>query len=161
MPTLIVETRINAPIEICFDAARDIGLHCETASRTGERAVAGVMTGLINLGETVTFEAVHFGIRQRLTAKIVEFERPQRFVDETTQSAFKSLRHIHEFVSTEQGQGTLMRDTLIWVSPFGIFGVVADKVALERHLRKFLVERNERLKLVIENGAYGSGTSNP
>jgi len=149
MPTIIVETRINAPVEICFDAARDIGLHCETAARTGERAIAGVTTGLINFGETVTFEAVHFGIRQRLTAKIVEFERPHRFVDETLRSAFKSLRHIHEFVEAEQG--TLMRDTLVWVSTFGILGVIADKIALERHMRNFLVERNNALKAVIEN----------
>ncbi len=148
MPIVIVETRINAPVEICFDAARDIGLHCETAARTGERAVAGVTTGLINLGETVTFEAVHFGIRQRLTAKIVEFDKPHRFVDETIQSAFKSLRHIHEFVPAEQG--TLMRDTLVWVSPFGILGVIADKIALERHMRNFLIERNSAFKSAIE-----------
>jgi ligand-binding SRPBCC domain-containing protein len=149
MPTILVETSINVPIEICFDAARDISLHCSTASKTQERAVAGVTTGLINLGETVTFEAVHFGVRQRLTSKVVEFDRPHRFVDETVKSAFKSFRHIHEFVPTEQG--TLMRDTLTWVSPLGFLGVIADKIALERYMRAFLVERNNALKVAIEN----------
>lgn len=69
MPTLIVETFIEALVAACFDAARDIDLHCETARETGERAVAGVTHGLINLGEAVTFEARHFSVRQRLTAK--------------------------------------------------------------------------------------------
>ena len=70
MPTIIVQTPINAPIETCFDMARDIALHCSTASRTRERAVAGKTSGLINRGESVTFEAVHFGILQRFTAHV-------------------------------------------------------------------------------------------
>jgi hypothetical protein len=41
MPTIIVETEIKAPIEVCFDLARDIDLHCETAASTKERAIDG------------------------------------------------------------------------------------------------------------------------
>ena len=79
MTTIIVQTSINAPIEICFDLARDIGVHCQTSISTQERAIAGVTTGLIGLGEEVTFEGVHFGVRQRLTARVIEFDRPHRF----------------------------------------------------------------------------------
>jgi hypothetical protein len=74
VPRLVVETFIAAPPEVCFDLARDIGLHCETARHTQERAVAGVTSGLIGPGEWVTFEGVHFGIRQQLTARVTEFE---------------------------------------------------------------------------------------
>jgi len=61
---------INAPIERCFDLARDIDFHQRSLTDTGERAIGGVTSGLIALGETVTWEATHFGVRQRLTVRI-------------------------------------------------------------------------------------------
>lgn len=106
MTTIVVETRINAPIELCFDLARDVEMHLKTAAATGERAVAGRTSGLLELGDVVTFEGVHFGIRQRLTAKIVELDRPRRFVDEMVSGAFASMRHVHEF--TVEGTSVLM-----------------------------------------------------
>ena len=148
MPAITVQTKINAPKEVCFDLARDISLHCSTASHTKERGGAGITTGLINLGESVTFEAVHFGVLQRFTARVTEFDRPHYFVDEMTKGAFKSMQHRHEFKTL--GAQTLMTDTLIWVSPFGILGVLFDKILLERHMRNFLIERNGNLKLVAE-----------
>src|SRR5687768_6093720 len=132
MPTITVETHIEASVETCFDAARDIGLHCQTVAHTQERAVAGVTSGLIGLGQTVTFEGVHFGIRQRLTARVTKFERPIYFVDEMTQGAFQSMRHVHEFIP--QGQSTLMRDTIEWKSPLGVLGLLADTLFLKRYM---------------------------
>lgn len=46
-----------------------------------------------------------------------------------------------------------MRDILEWESPLGILGVVADKLAVERHMRSFLLDRNEKLKRVAETRA--------
>jgi len=151
MPIITVETKINAPLETCFDLARDIGLHCATASHTKERAIAGITTGLINLGESVTFEARHFGVLQRFTSRVIEFERPNYFADEMTRGAFKSMKHRHEF--RVLGAQTLMKDTLIWVSPFGLVGILFDKILLEKHMRDFLIERNEKLKAVVERGS--------
>src|SRR5580658_6841360 len=93
MTTIIVETRIAAPIEVCFDLARDVDAHLQTSSSTNERAVGGKTSGLLELGDVVTFEAVHFGIRQRLTSRVVELEHPRRFVDEMVEGTFASLRH--------------------------------------------------------------------
>ena len=148
MPTITVQTTINAPAETCFDLARDIDYHCSTTSRTKERAIAGITAGKINLGESVTFEAVHFGIRQRFTSRIIEFGSPHYFIDEMTEGAFKSLKHRHEFKTV--GTSTLMTDTLTWVSPFGILGVLFDKILLERHMKNFIIERNRELKAVAE-----------
>lgn len=89
MPVIRLETIIHAPLQVCFDVSRSIDLHMESTAETGERAIAGVTSGLIGLGEFVTWEAVHFGIRQRLTAKITEFEEPRLFVDEMVSGAFK------------------------------------------------------------------------
>src|SRR6185295_765057 len=122
MTTVVIETRIAAPIELCFDLARDVDTHLRTSARTGERAVAGKTSRLLDLGDVVKFEAVHFGVRQQLTSKIVEFDRPRRFVDEMVKGAFTSLRHLHEFRA--EGAITVMRDTLVWRSPLGLLGVV-------------------------------------
>jgi len=149
MPTLIVETVIDALQERCFDCARDISLHCVTAAHTQEKAVAGVVAGKIGPGEWVTFEAVHFGIRQRLTAQVIEFDYPHRFTDETIQGAFQSMRHEHAFFA--HPEGTLMRDTLTWVSPLGPLGVIADRLFLYSYLSRFLKRRNQQLKSHIEN----------
>lgn len=151
MPAISIETEIQAPIELCFDLARDVTIHCATTAQTQEHIVAGKTSGLLELGDEVTFEAVHFGIKQRLTLKIVEYARPYKFKDQMVRGAFKSLRHVHEFEATEKG--TLMRDTLEWESPLGFLGVVADRLAVERHMRDFLLERNKQLKKIAESRA--------
>jgi ligand-binding SRPBCC domain-containing protein len=61
--------------------ARDIGLHVHSMADSQERAIAGVTSGCIGLGQEVTWEARHFGIRQRLTSRITQFDRPRHFRD--------------------------------------------------------------------------------
>jgi ligand-binding SRPBCC domain-containing protein len=123
MPLIELETRIDAPIDIVFDLSRSIDLHVESTSTTNEKAVAGCTTGLIGLGEEVTWEATHFGVRQRLTTKIVQFERPFHFRDSMVSGAFRRFEHDHLFESVE-GQ-TLMKDIFDYTSPLGILGHLA------------------------------------
>ena len=142
MPTLVLETFINAPDEVCFDLVRDVRVHDRTTVQADD---------VTALGQTVTFEGKHFGSRQRLTVKVVEFERPRLLVDEMTDGAFASFRHAHEF--SPHAGGTLMRDVLEWRSPFGIAGRIVDKLLLERHLRDLVSKRNTRLKRLAETGS--------
>ena len=148
MPEILIETQIHAPAEKCFDLMRDIRIHTETTMETDERAVAGVTEGMIGPGQTVTFEGKHFGFKQRLTVRVTEFERPTLFVDEMTEGNFRSFKHIHEFVTVRSG--TLMRDRLIWKSPFGVVGRIVDELLLKRHLRELVSKRNLRLKQLAE-----------
>jgi ligand-binding SRPBCC domain-containing protein len=149
MPQFTIETLINAPAETCFDLMRDIRLHTETTMETNEKAVAGVTDGMIGLGQTVTFEGTHFGMRQRLTVKVTEFDRPNLFVDEMIEGRFKSFRHKHEFF--ENDGSTLMVDTLEWVSPLGFIGMMFDKLMLERHMTNLVRTRNSKLKAIAES----------
>jgi ligand-binding SRPBCC domain-containing protein len=149
VPHLVIETFIRAPREVVFDLARDVSAHNRSASFSDERCVEpGRTEGLLELNDLVTFEGVHFGIRQRFTAKIIEIDRPHHFIDELVKAAFKSMRHVHAF--EEREGGTLMRDTLDWVSPFGILGVLADKIAVTRHLRNFVTKKQLALKAIAE-----------
>jgi ligand-binding SRPBCC domain-containing protein len=149
LPTISIETIIAAPIERCFDLARSVEAHVETSHFTDERVVApGRLSGLLDLNDTITFEAVHLGIRQRLTVRIVEMERPIRFVDEQVRGAFAALRHLHEF-SAASG-GTLMRDTITWKSPLGPLGGFVDRLFLRRYLTFFLRRKQALLKKLAE-----------
>src|ERR1700733_5245418 len=96
-------TSIAAPPERVFDLARSIDAHQQSAEGTRERAIAGVTQGLIAMGDEVTWEARHFGIKQKLTVRITGFERPHRFQDSMVSGAFKSMRHDHEFVAHPPG----------------------------------------------------------
>lgn len=82
MPKIEITTEINSTLEICFDLARSIDLHKISTAKTNEQAIAGRTTGLIELNESVTWEATHFGIKQKLTSKITAFDRPFYFRDE-------------------------------------------------------------------------------
>src|SRR5438309_1627108 len=117
MPSITIHTEIRAPIDLCFDLARNVEVHCQSAAFSKERAIGGKTSGLLELGDTITFEAIHFGLRQRLTAKIVAFDRPKTFTDDMLTGAFRSLTHLHQFET--RGELTVMTDTITWVSPLG------------------------------------------
>ncbi|MNN15760.1 hypothetical protein D3C81_1288740 [compost metagenome] len=145
------ETDIFAPIEICFDMARDIGLHPLTVWRhTKEKAIDGMTSGPIGPGQTVTFEATHFLIRQTLSSQVIEFHRPFIFVDEMLQGAFKSLKHIHEFTYDQEQGKTIMVDTLQFEAPYGWIGWVVERLVLCHYMKRFLEDRNLELKRMIE-----------
>jgi ligand-binding SRPBCC domain-containing protein len=153
MPVIELATSIAAPIERVFDLARSIDLHTKSTARSGERAVAGRTSGLIGLGEDVTWRARHFGIWQSLTVRITEFERPAHFADMMSRGAFRRMEHHHYF--ERSSEGTVMRDMFIYQSPFGILGRLAERLFLNRYMRSLLVERNRVIKETAESDSWG------
>lgn len=148
MVTIHLETYINAPVERCFDLSLNVDAHGQSVAHTHERPVAGITTGMMKLGDTVTWEAVHFGIKQHLTSKITAYERPDCFTDEMLQGAFHSMKHVHTFVP--HSSGTLMIDEFSFQAPLGILGWIAEKLVLTRYMRKLLLMRNQFLKQAAE-----------
>lgn len=124
-------------------------LHAESAEGTGERIVESPESGMLELGDEVEFEGRHFGIALRLRSKIIEYDRPARFVDEMQRGPFARLRHTHEFF--EEPGGTLMVDTFDFASPLGPLGAIADRLFVTRHFRRFAIERNLFLKRKLES----------
>ncbi|MBR7798061.1 cell division protein [Agaribacter marinus] len=152
MPTIKHKQFIKAPVEVCFDLARNVDIHLETTAKTNEKVVDGVTGGLLEESDTVTWEATHFGIKQRLTAKVTDMKKPNEFVDIILKGAFSSFTHTHQFVK-ETG-GTLMIDTFEYKSPFGILGVVADKLFLEKYMKRFIDTRAKKLKRIAKNNEW-------
>jgi ligand-binding SRPBCC domain-containing protein len=149
MTIIELTTHINAPADKCFDLSRDVKIHEQSTVRTNERAVAGRTEGLFELNDTVTWEATHFGIKQRLSVKITKMDRPYYFEDVMTKGAFKTMRHEH-FFENSNGE-TIMKDLFRYEVPFGLFGKFFDHLILRRYMIKFLKIRNQLIKAVAES----------
>jgi ligand-binding SRPBCC domain-containing protein len=151
MPLIQLDTLIHAPAAVCFDLARSIDLHMLAPSPLKHRAVAGVTSGLINLGEEVTWEGSFLGVPQSMTSKIVALDAPRGFTDEMQRGPFKRWRHAHRFEPT--GGGTLMRDRVDFASPFGPLGSAFDALFLKSFMTRVLVAQNRYIKEVAERRA--------
>jgi ligand-binding SRPBCC domain-containing protein len=152
MVSLIEITVIRATIERCFDLSRSIDLHTASTARTGEKAIAGVTSGLIGPGEEVTWCARHLGISQRLTSRITAFDRPVYFQDTMVRGgAFRFFQHDHYF--QKQDGATEMKDVLRFAAPPPVLGRVAE-LMLGPYLRRFLKERNAMIKRVAEGDEW-------
>lgn len=149
MPLIEHQLTIHAPIERVFDLSRSIDLHQVSTSQTGERAIAGKVSGLIELGENVTWRAKHFGIWQNLESTITGFERPVFFSDEMVRGAFASFKHEHFFTQTTKG--TQVTDKFDYRSPLGFLGKLADALFLRRYMSDFLLKRNLIIKDYAES----------
>jgi ligand-binding SRPBCC domain-containing protein len=157
MSVLFLETPIHAKPEVCYKLSLSVDLHQLSTHKTGEHIVAGVRQGIMQLDDTVTWKAKHFGIWQMLTTKITAEKRHEYFVDEMLQGAFKSMKHEHYFVETNYG--TLMKDVFIFESPLGLLGRLFNFIVLESYMRGFLLERNQTIKEIAESEKWKSFVS--
>jgi uncharacterized protein (UPF0548 family)/ligand-binding SRPBCC domain-containing protein len=151
-----LETRTRVPIEQLFDVSLSIDQHVASMAHTGERAIGGVTTGTIGLGETVTWRAKHFGIWFTMTSRIKSLDRPHRFVDEQVRGPFRSFRHVHTFRSDREA--TVMLDTLTIGSP--VLGRLAEQMVLVPYLRR-LIRRRNHLLLASLGAAPGTDPASP
>jgi ligand-binding SRPBCC domain-containing protein len=150
MPTIRLLTPIAAPPHRCFNLARDTTIHVQSLAHTGERIVAAPLHNPMELGDTVTWEACHFGIRQCLTARITHRDPPRCFVDKQVRGAFASFTHTHEFEPA--AGGTTVIDTFAYTSPLGPLGRIADALFLRRYMQRLLQDRALHLKRITEAG---------
>ena len=91
MPIIHLSIDIQAPREVVFDLARSVEIHEKSTKKTNEKALTGKTSGLMNLNDTVTWRAKHFGVYQKLSVKITALKKPNYFVDEMISGIFKSI----------------------------------------------------------------------
>ena len=152
MVTLQEVTLIRAPIERCFDLARSVEVHLAGNIHSGEQAIAaeGVTSGLIGLGQRVTWRARHFGVWFRLTSEITAMERRSYFQDTMVQGPFRRMQHDH-FFRPLPDHATEMRDVFCFTAPFGALGRLTEILVLRRYMHALLVERNEVIRRIAES----------
>ena len=150
MARLELVTLIRAPAQRCFDLSRDIDLHVRSMTHSGERAVAGRTSGLIGMGEEVTWRARHFGVMHEHCARISVFDPPAHFRDSMVSGRFRRFEHDHFFAESEPGV-TLMRDVIDFASPLGPLGAIVDALVMKAYLRKLIATRNVVIKHAAES----------
>jgi ligand-binding SRPBCC domain-containing protein len=143
---------VAAPPSRCFDLARSVDAHVRSVAATGERAIGGQTTGLLGLGDEVTWRARHLGVWQELTSRITAFDRPLHFRDSMVRGAFARFDHDHYF---EAANGdTLLRDVFDYSAPLGPLGWLAERLFLSAYMRRLLLARMRELKALAESDAW-------
>ncbi|WP_329958792.1 SRPBCC family protein [Sporosarcina sp. G11-34] len=138
---------IVAPIELCFDLARTVEVPEGKHLLKVQIAVDGVTVGIMENADSVTWETKNFGIKQHITTKIIEMEKPYTFTDMMIEGALHSFSHTHEFI--ESDGGTMMTDTFTYSSPFGVLDKVADRLFLERYMRSFISNHAKKINFEV------------
>ena len=144
--TFVVVTDAPVDAEDLFDISLDIDAHIASMSQSGEHVVAGITSGRIALGETVTWRARHFGIWFTMTSEISALDRPFRFVDEQVRGPFKTFHHEHTFAPHDDG--ARMTDRVTIASP--VFGRLAESLILVPYVRALIVKRNTHLLAALD-----------
>jgi ligand-binding SRPBCC domain-containing protein len=150
MPVIETSVEVHAPIEILFDLSRSVEVHLACAGHTNEQAVGGVTSGLLELGDEVTWQATHLWKRRTLTSRITVFDRPHMFRDSMVTGAFRRFDHDHVF--TQRGDVVLLEDRFDFDLPFGLLGRLANGLFVARHMSAFLAARLHHIRSIAECG---------
>lgn len=140
MPRIELTTEIPATPEPCFELSLSVDAHQSSMSDSGERAISGVTSGAMRLGDSVTWRARHFGLPFTMTSVISQYDAPYRFVDEQESGPFRRWWHEHRFEPVSGG--TLMTDVVEFESPAGPVGRIVNALVLTRYMTKLLEQRN-------------------
>lgn len=152
MPLIKLTTFVKAPPERVFDLSRSIDLHKKSMSRYGEKPLTGRLSGLMEQGETVTWQAKHLLKERTLSVKVTAMKAPHSFVDELVKGDFTALKHEHYFKACDNG--TFIIDHFYFESPYGFLGRWLNTLYLNRYLRKLLEARNGFIKEVAESNQW-------
>lgn len=136
-------TKTEMTREQLFEKSLSIDAHSGSMAESGERAVDGVVTGQIALGEQVTWQAKHFGLPVRMTSEILALDTPKTFTDQQVRGPFKKFHHVHEFF--ESTTGTLMVDKIHFEAPLGPLGWLAERLVLSWYMPRLIRMRNAYL----------------
>jgi ligand-binding SRPBCC domain-containing protein len=132
-----------------------VEVHLAGNVHAGESALAigGITSGLIGMGQHVTWRAKHFGIWHRLTSEITAMDRPTYFEDAMIQGIFRFMRHEHFFRSLSPN-ATEMKDIFCFAAPLPVLGWLAEAAFLRDYMQALLRERNAVLKQIAESAEW-------
>ena len=158
MPKIHLTTFIAAPPERVFDLSRNVSMHKISMEHTGEEAVAGTTSGLINKDETVTWKGKHLMKTRFFTSKITEMKPYETFTDTMVKGDFRFFAHQHFFKPADNG--TIVIDIIDYETPYGWFGQLVNKFYLKSYLEKLIRHRNEVIKQYAETDKWRALLSN-
>jgi ligand-binding SRPBCC domain-containing protein len=125
----------------------------QRALRRGHDSCGGITSGLLALGDRVTWRGRHFGIRWSLTSEISAMDPPAWFRVVMIRGPFRFMRHDHFFRSLPSGE-TELRNVYAFAAPLAVLGRMAEVTFLGRYMAGLLRERNEVLREIAESAEW-------
>ena len=154
MPTIHLTTFIAAPIDRVFDLSRSIFVHKQSMIKFNETVASGITTGLLSVGEVVTWKSKHLYKTRFFKLKVLDMNPPTSFTEVQIKGDFKSYKHEHFFKPVRNG--TLVIDLFHFEIRYGKAGVLFNKVYLTNYIRTVLEHRNKFLKEYAESKKWES-----
>lgn len=152
MQLISLTTLIHAPIERVFDLSRSIDLHQQSMLHTNEKAIAGKTSGLINEGESVTWQAKHLGRTRTMKVLITKMQPYTFFEDMMIEGDFKNMKHRHYF--QQEGNAIVMKDEFVFESSYGLIGKIISTIFLKHYMKQLLQKRNLIIKEFAETDKW-------
>jgi hypothetical protein len=148
-------TVIDAPIDRCFDLSRSVEVHLLANIHSGEQALAvgGITSGLIGLGQQVTWRAKHFRIWHNLTSETTLLKSPFHLQVTMIHGIFRSMQADHLFRVLPSG-ATELKDIYAIAAPIPILGSIAESLFLRHYMLALARERNAVIKRLAESSGW-------
>jgi hypothetical protein len=112
--------------------------------------IGGVTTGLVDLGQQVTWRAKHFGLWHNLTSKVTATESPTYFQVTMVKGIFRFMQADHRLRGLPSGF-TELKDFFSIAAPLPILGLIAERIFLRSYMMKLNRERNAVIKQLAES----------
>jgi ligand-binding SRPBCC domain-containing protein len=94
-------------------------------------------------GTLIDYRIRLFGIPMKWCTRIERFEIDEVFVDTQIRGPYRLWHHTHTF--EDQGDGTIMRDIVVYRLPFGILGTIVHALFVRRTLESIFQYRYDAL----------------
>lgn len=142
---------LNAPLERVFDFA----IRPENIAR-----ISPPVLGLrfvnppdeYKLGSKFEFKVQAWGTVQTSHFEIVEFDRPNLFVEIQLKGPMKSWRHEHRFASNAEGH-TVVSNRIEFAPPGGLVGMLVTESKILDSMEDGFFHRHQQLKKLLEGTA--------
>jgi ligand-binding SRPBCC domain-containing protein len=145
-------TWVNAPVERCFRLATSVDFLLASSKSKNIKAIAGVKSGSLGQGDTVTWQGGMFGLGRIHTSRI-EVLRPFHYVRETmVDGAFQYYEHDRHFAAMDDG--TRVKDEVRFSLRLGPLGRLMETIMLRRQMTTLLKWRSEILKETAESDGW-------
>lgn len=144
----VFETRIDAPVQKVWDFYK-------SAEALKLLTPPNLPITLLSTDNSVREGALHivqtkiFGRKIVWKARITQVSPPASFRDTAEQSPFKSWTHLHEFIDDEGY--TILRDTVEYEPPGGIFKKLVNTFLVEDRLVEVFKYRHRTTRTLMES----------
>ena len=109
-------------------------------------------------GAVIDYTVGVLGTRLHWRTLISEYEPPYRFVDLQLKGPYAFWHHTHSFESVTDG--TLMKDTVRYLLPFGPLGRLVNRMLVSRRLNRIFDYRERAIRrLLLERGDIAAVTA--